>query len=110
MRTGRLGGCGLAATETETPKGLTRLPDAEAELRAALAPYERAKNVYWVQDEPANMGPWRYLLARYPRGLWGRYELDGITRLASASPASGSAASHRLEQERLLTAALGGPK
>ncbi|MBI5830751.1 MAG: 2-oxoglutarate dehydrogenase E1 component [Armatimonadetes bacterium] len=85
-------------------------PFPEAELRAQLARYEQARNVYWVQDEPANMGPWRYLLAQYPRGLWGRWEFDGISRLAGASPATGSAASHRLEQERLLTAALGGPR
>lgn len=85
-------------------------PFPEVQLKAALEPYTEAQQILWVQDEPNNMGAWRYLLARYPRGLWGRWEFEGIARREASSPATGSNASHRLEQERLLTAALGGPQ
>src|SRR4029078_3629510 len=40
-----------------------------AELTEALAPYKDGTPVYWVQEEPENMGAWRFLLARF------RYEL-----------------------------------
>ncbi len=43
--------------------------------------------------------------ARFGHGLPGGHVLQGIYRRSSASPATGSAASHRLEQDELLEAA-----
>jgi 2-oxoglutarate dehydrogenase E1 component len=48
------------------------------------------------------MGAWRFLRVRYGERLLGRLPFSGITRPASASPATGSAASHKLEQREIL--------
>jgi 2-oxoglutarate dehydrogenase E1 component len=77
-------------------------------LRDVLAPYAAGTPVTWVQEEPANMGAWRYLLARFGERLPGDWPFSGICRPASASPATGWAGLHKFEQRRLLEAALGG--
>jgi 2-oxoglutarate dehydrogenase E1 component len=76
-------------------------------LRSALANYADGTPVYWVQEEPENMGAWRYLRAGWGASLFGRMPFAGVFRPASASPASGSGSSHKLEQERLLDEAFG---
>jgi 2-oxoglutarate dehydrogenase E1 component len=59
----------------------------------------------WVQEEPANMGAWRYLLARFGDRMFGSRAFSGVCRPPSASPATGWAALHRLEQQKLLRVA-----
>jgi 2-oxoglutarate dehydrogenase E1 component len=76
-------------------------------LRAALAPYKDGTPIYWVQEEPENMGAWRFLLARFGGELFDRWPFSGIYRRASPSPATGSASSHRMEQKELLMQAFG---
>ncbi len=78
-----------------------------AEVDAALAPYGREVPVIWVQEEPENMGAWRHLRVRWGDKLLGR-PFIGLARPAAASPATGSGASHRLEQSELLRAAIHG--
>jgi 2-oxoglutarate dehydrogenase E1 component len=80
-------------------------PFKDAALQRALIDYPVNTPVYWVQEEPENMGAWRYLLARFGTTLWGAHPFEGIFREASASPATGFMSSHRLEQEILLEAA-----
>ena len=80
-------------------------PLSDEAFQQALRPYAPNTPVYWVQEEPENMGAWRYLLARFGVHLWGAHPFEGIYREASASPATGFSSSHRLEQERLLEAA-----
>jgi 2-oxoglutarate dehydrogenase E1 component len=82
-------------------------PLHEESLQAALSPYRDGTPVVWVQEEPENMGAWRYLVARFRDKLLGRLPFSGIYRPASASPATGSASSHKLEQQALLEKALG---
>ena len=53
------------------------------------------------------MGAWSYLRVRFGEQLFSRHPFAGITRPASASPATGSAGSHRLEQESLIARAFG---
>jgi len=72
------------------------------ELREALSPYAADTPLYWVQEEPLNMGAWRYLLASLGHRPLGRFRLECIGRAASASPATGSPGAHRLEQQELL--------
>jgi 2-oxoglutarate dehydrogenase E1 component len=75
-------------------------------IREALAPYPDAR-VFWVQDEPANMGAWVFVQARL-RGAMGRnFPVDLISRAPSASPATGSTSSHNFEASRLLELAFG---
>ena len=83
-------------------------PLRDEQLRGALAPYAPAAPVVWVQEEPANMGAWRYLLARFGDRLLGARPFSGVCRPASASPATGWAALHKNEQQKLLKVALDG--
>jgi 2-oxoglutarate dehydrogenase E1 component len=84
-------------------------PFPEVPLREALANYSDDLEVVWVQEEPENMGAWRYLFCQTGGRLFGRYDLRGVSRPASASPATGSLASHSFEQEMLLAEAFRDP-
>jgi 2-oxoglutarate dehydrogenase E1 component len=77
-------------------------PVPRAALEQALAPYADGTPVAWVQDEPHNMGAWQFMRMEFGERVFGRLPLAGVTRPASASPATGSARSHRQEQELLL--------
>jgi 2-oxoglutarate dehydrogenase E1 component len=70
-----------------------------------LAPYKDNTPLVWVQDEPWNMGAWYCLNTRLPTLLGKRLPLSCVARAESASPATGSHASHDLEQKRLIEAA-----
>jgi 2-oxoglutarate dehydrogenase complex dehydrogenase (E1) component-like enzyme len=74
---------------------------AEA-LRRALSPFAQDAEVVWCQEEPANMGAWRYMQAIWPEVEPSRPPLVGVTRRESASPATGSHAMHKREQEALI--------
>ena len=80
-------------------------PLPQAELRDVLSPYADGTEVRWVQDEPVNMGAWVFLRFRLGGRLFGRMPFRRASRPESSSPATGSAASHRLEQARLMDAA-----
>jgi 2-oxoglutarate dehydrogenase E1 component len=80
-------------------------PMSDEELGEFLAPYADGTPVLWVQEEPENSGAWRFLRVRHLDRMLGRFPFSGVSREASASPATGSSASHRMEQERLLTSA-----
>ncbi len=77
-------------------------PLADELVSAALAPYGAEVPVVWVQDEPVNMGAWPYLRGRWGDASPGGRSLTTVARAESASPATGSASSHRLEQQRIF--------
>jgi len=79
-------------------------PFPEAELTAEFARHTQAREIVWVQEEPANMGALFYVVPRI-RELAGDLPVRSIKRSASASPATGSAKAHDLEQKTLLTLA-----
>jgi 2-oxoglutarate dehydrogenase E1 component len=79
-------------------------PFPEAELTAELARHTQAREIVWVQEEPANMGALFYVVPHI-RELAGDVPVRSIKRSASASPATGSAKAHDLEQKTLLTLA-----
>jgi 2-oxoglutarate dehydrogenase E1 component len=80
-------------------------PFPAAPLSQALSPYAPQTPIRWVQEEPENMGAWRFLKAQCGEWLLGRYALQGVSRPASASPATGSAAVHKQEQQELIARA-----
>ncbi len=80
-------------------------PLPEETLRSALERYPHAVQVVWVQEEPENMGGWRHLRARFGTHLLSCHPFECVARAESASPATGSASSHRMEQEELLVRA-----
>src|SRR5262249_45922737 len=76
-------------------------------LKSALADYPAGTPVFWVQEEPENMGAWRFLKVHVGQQLLDRFPFAGICRQSAASPATGSASSHKIEQEKILAQALG---
>ena len=74
-------------------------------LQKALADYADGTPVLWVQEEPENMGAWRFLRIHFGETLFDRLPFSGVCRQSAASPATGSKKSHDLEQSELLTAA-----
>jgi 2-oxoglutarate dehydrogenase E1 component len=79
-----------------------------AELRQILPRYSRAKELVWVQEEPLNMGAWRYLEAKL-RELVAEgpgMNIHYVGRPERASPAEGYPAAHIAEQNRIIREAL----
>jgi 2-oxoglutarate dehydrogenase E1 component len=81
---------------------LAPLPGAE--VAEVVAAYPDAELV-WVQEEPANQGPWPFVALNLPAYLGGRALLC-VSRAASASPAAGSHKKHDAEQRELVQRAL----
>jgi 2-oxoglutarate dehydrogenase E1 component len=77
------------------------------ELLGLLSTYKEGTPVVWVQEEPRNMGAWNYMNTQLPSLLRGYFPWSCVSRPASASPATGSGARHKLEQNRLIRDALG---
>ncbi len=76
-------------------------PFPDADLQAALAKYPNAREIVWVQEEPANMGALFFVLPRIELVARGK-GVRSIKRSASASPATGSPKAHAMEQKALL--------
>ncbi len=76
-------------------------------LALALEKYDPGTPVVWVQDEPENMGAWWFMRMKLGERVFGRFPLSRVCREISASPATGSASSHRIEQEELIDTAFG---
>jgi 2-oxoglutarate dehydrogenase E1 component len=81
-------------------------PWPEAELQAALDQHPSAAEIVWVQEEPANMGALSYVMPLLKRMVHDRPILS-VKRTASASPATGSAKAHEMEEKTLIDLALG---
>ncbi len=79
-------------------------PFPKNELRAEIARHANAQEIVWVQEEPANMGALSYVLPRIQHYVPG-IPVRSVKRSASASPATGSAKAHELEQKTLITLA-----
>ncbi len=82
-------------------------PFPHDQLERVLAEYDSDAEVFWVQEEPRNQGAWPFLRMRFCPEFLGRFTLKGIARAESASPATGSRAAHLIEQEQILTEAIG---
>jgi 2-oxoglutarate dehydrogenase E1 component len=83
-------------------------PFPETELRETFARYRNATEFIWVQEEPANMGALSFVVPRLKRIVGAK--LRSIKRAANATPATGSAKAHELEQKTLIALALGKPQ
>ncbi|MDQ2833337.1 MAG: 2-oxoglutarate dehydrogenase E1 component [Acidobacteriota bacterium] len=81
-------------------------PWPEAELQAALDQHPSAEEVVWVQEEPANMGAYSYVMPELRR-MAGHRAVLSVKRHASATPATGSAKAHEIEEKTLIDLALG---
>ncbi|MEO5761695.1 MAG: multifunctional oxoglutarate decarboxylase/oxoglutarate dehydrogenase thiamine pyrophosphate-binding subunit/dihydrolipoyllysine-residue succinyltransferase subunit, partial [Vicinamibacteria bacterium] len=83
-------------------------PFPAAELVDVLRHYPVTAEIVWVQEEPANMGAWRFVRERFLDGEVPGFESrfpKYIGREASASPAPGSNNVHTREQDELIAKA-----
>jgi 2-oxoglutarate dehydrogenase E1 component len=86
-------------------------PFPDTTLGKVLAPYRKATDVIWCQEEPENMGAWTYI----DRKLEGVLKQAGckaqrpsyVGRGPAASPATGLAKVHAQQQAALVQEALG---
>lgn len=78
-------------------------PWPAAELAEAIKPL-KCKDVYWVQEEPRNMGSWTFVRENWVND-WGYLHYAG--RVASASTAVGTTARHLVEQKAIVDAVFG---
>jgi 2-oxoglutarate dehydrogenase E1 component len=76
-------------------------PLPEADLEAVLTQYPAAREFFWVQEEPANMGALNFLAPQLERLTRGQ-PLRSVKRSASSSPSTGSHTAHEMEQKTLL--------
>ena len=78
------------------------------ELRQVLPRYRNARELVWVQEEPLNMGAWRYLEAKLRELVAEGHpmEIRYVGRPERASPAEGYPAAHAAEQSRIIREAL----
>jgi 2-oxoglutarate dehydrogenase E1 component len=72
-------------------------PFPEKQIEAQLAEYGSDVEVYWVQEEPKNMGYWAFVLRTYESR-----RLKIIARKESASPATGYNKVHGKEQAEII--------
>jgi 2-oxoglutarate dehydrogenase complex dehydrogenase (E1) component-like enzyme len=82
-------------------------PWPKEQIAAAMAHYDRATEVLWVQEEPVNMGAWNFVRDRLAGVTTRGRTFAHVARPASGSPATGSHTLHELEQADILQRALG---
>jgi 2-oxoglutarate dehydrogenase E1 component len=88
------------------------------QLADEVARYPNARELFWLQEEPENMGAWNFAKGRLYESFGdgdggraddgqGRHSIQRISRFESGSPATGSHAIHVQEQEEILAEACG---
>jgi 2-oxoglutarate dehydrogenase E1 component len=87
--------------EKRTDVAIIRLeqmhPFPQDQIDKHLEKYGNAK-IYWVQEEPFNMGGWTFMLRMYK----GTKRLEVIARESSASPSTGFSKIHAQEQAEII--------
>jgi 2-oxoglutarate dehydrogenase E1 component len=85
-------------------------PFPAAELAEAIRRYPRVGEFRWVQEEPANQGPWSFVAPRIEEQLPPGARLRYVGRREAASPATGSYRIHEAEETAIVEAALRRPR
>ncbi len=75
-------------------------PFPSTQIKEILARYKKATDLFWVQEEPENMGAWSFMMRHFKDG-----HLKYIGRPESASPATGYAAIHSAQQSAIINKA-----
>jgi len=70
-----------------------------------LARYPKAKEIFWLQEEPENMGPWNAIKGFLYSHHEDTHSITRVSRDESGSPATGTKAIHDQEQADLFTRA-----
>ena len=78
-------------------------PFPQREIEAVLGRFSPQAEVYWVQEEPRNMGPWRFMLEHFMSVLEPTKRMIRYAgRPEYASPAAGTLKRHEQEQAELV--------
>lgn len=77
-------------------------PYPEEQIRAIVEKYSNASRFVWVQEEPANMGAWPFIVRHFKEN-----DLLMVARPESGSPATGSSQLHHLRQRKIIEKAFG---
>jgi 2-oxoglutarate dehydrogenase E1 component len=73
------------------------------QLYALIQKYAAAKEWFWVQEEPENMGAWSFILKAFLQDeTLAQLDISVVSRKESGSPASGSAKQHVTQQQYIL--------
>ena len=84
-------------------------PFPDDDVAAILKKYKNAEELYWVQEEPINMGAWytsQHRLNRVKNAVNPNLPLKYAGRDSSASPAAGYMALHLKQLEEFICDAL----
>ncbi len=73
-------------------------PVPTKQLDALVEKYGKDCKYIWAQEEPENMGAWSFMLRKYRT-----VHLDVVSRLESASPATGSSKVHEIRHKKILS-------
>ncbi len=98
----------------DEPVGIARLeqlyPFPTEELVELISGMKNLKEIFWVQEEPKNMGAWNFVFPRLHEIAARRGPqlptLGFIGRAESGSPATGYAEAHKMEQQLIVGEAL----
>lgn len=93
-------------TKRGTHEAIVRLeqlyPFPKEQVKAVLARYPNAVRHAWVQEEPANMGSWSFILRNFKET-----DILLVARPESGSPATGSSRLHAVRQRKIIEKAFG---
>jgi 2-oxoglutarate dehydrogenase E1 component len=71
-------------------------------MKEIVKKYKNAQIFAWVQEEPANMGAWSFILRNFKE-----VKMLLVARPESGSPATGSSKLHALRQAKIIDKAFG---
>ncbi|WP_423410746.1 2-oxoglutarate dehydrogenase E1 component [Heyndrickxia sp. MSNUG] len=75
-------------------------------LKEKLKLYPNLEEIFWVQEEPKNMGAWTFVEPRINEAAPNGITVSYIGRRRRSSPAEGDPNIHKLEQARIVNDAL----
>lgn len=81
-------------------------PFPKKEILKLIKRFSKLEEIVWVQEEPRNMGPWRYIQAHLIKMGIGNLKLGYIGRPLRSSPATGEPDIHKQEQAGIIQDAL----
>jgi 2-oxoglutarate dehydrogenase E1 component len=81
-------------------------PFPKAQLGKVIAKYKKCKNWLWIQEEPENQGPWRFMADKFQKEF--SIALTYIGRNPSPSPSTGYHHVFLDEQNKIVRTAIHG--
>src|SRR6184192_153107 len=80
-------------------------PFPSAEIAELITRYPKLSEIVWVQEEPRNMGPQKFMLPQLRQLVGSKVAVRDIGRPERSSPAEEYPAAHQAEQARIVAAA-----